>query len=102
VLVDRVRQALAGRHDVVEKPMVGGRSFMVGGRMVLGVAGDDLMVKLAGADYDAALRERNVRPMTLGGRALKHYLLVAGAAVASDADLGKWIARAIAPESEAR
>ena len=82
--------------------MVGGRSFIVGGRMALGVAGGDLMVRLTGTDYVAALHEFNVRPMTLGGRALRHYLLVADAAVASDADLAAWIARATAPEFEAR
>ena len=100
--LERVRAALADRDDVVEKKMVGGRSFMVDGRLVLGVVKDDLMVRLAGADYAAAMGESNVRPMTLGGRALKHYLLVAPAAIATDADLGRWIRRAAAAEAGAR
>ena len=102
MLIERVRAALAGREGVVEKKMVGGRSFMVGGRLVLGVVGDDLMVRLTGADYDAALHEPNVRPMTLGSRTIKNYLLVAPAAVAADADLVSWLERATAPESGAR
>ena len=102
MLIERVRSALADHEGVVEKKMVGGRSFMVNGRLVLGVVGDDLMVRLTGADYDAALHEVGVRPMTLGGRALKSYLLIAPTAVATEADLVSWLERATAPESEAR
>jgi hypothetical protein len=102
VLIERVRTALAGHEGVVEKKMIGGRSFMVGGRLALGVVGDDLMVRLTGADYEAALHEPNVRPMTLGGRALKNYLLIAPTGVATDADLASWLDRATAPGSEAR
>src|SRR6476659_7686757 len=102
MLIERVRAALAGREGVVEKKMVGGRSFMVGGRLVLGVVGDDLMVRLTGADYKTALHEPNVSPMTLGGRTLKNYLLVAPTAVADDGDLVAWLERATRPESEAR
>ena len=79
--------------------MVGGRAFMVGGRLALGVVGDDLMVRLTGAAYEAALEEPHVRPMTLGGRRLKSYLLVGPAGVASDANLAAWIDRATEPES---
>jgi len=102
VLIERLRAALAGRDDLVEKKMVGGRSFLIDGRMALGVVGDDLMVRLTGTDYEAAVGEPGVRPMTLGGRALKNYLLVAPTAVATDTDLASWIRRATAPESEAR
>ena len=72
---------------------------MVGGRLALGVVGDELMVRLEGSDYEQALVDPQVRPMTLGSRPLKNYLLVAAAAVDTDADLDKWISRATGPES---
>ena len=102
MLIERVRAALADREGVVEKKMVGGRSFMVGGRLLLGVVGDDLMVRLTGADYDEALLEAATRPMMLGGRALKNYVLVAPAGVETETQLRAWISRATAPESGAR
>jgi hypothetical protein len=34
-----VRRVLAGRGDVIEMRMVGGRSFMVGGHLCCGVTG---------------------------------------------------------------
>ena len=102
MLIERVRAALARREGVVEKQMVGGRSFMIDGRLVVGVVGENLMVRLTGTDYDAALHEPSVRPMKLGSRTLKRYLLVAPPAVAADADLMTWLERASAPESGAR
>jgi len=99
VLIERVRAALAGRADVVEKQMVGGRSYMISGRLAVGVVGEELMVRLEGSDYEQALDDPHVRPMTMGGRPLKNYLLVAAAAVDTDADLDRWISRATEPES---
>lgn len=92
--LERLRAALAGRADVVEKRMVGGRSFMVGGRLALGVVGDDLMIRADDDSYNDLLAREHVRPMTLGRRALKHYLLVAPEAFRTDAELQAWIDRA--------
>ena len=45
-LAARVRQSLAGRPDVEEKPMFGGLTFMVAGNMCCGVNRDDLIIRL--------------------------------------------------------
>jgi len=45
-LADRVRQALAGRSEIVEKTMFGGLTFMVSGNMCCGVHKDDLILRL--------------------------------------------------------
>ena len=98
MLIDRVRALLADRDDVVERRMVGGRSFMVDGRMVCGVVGGELMVRLGPADYERAAKEALVRPMTLGGRPLKRCLIVDAPAVETDAQLEEWLRRAIDSE----
>jgi hypothetical protein len=41
-LASRVRQALGGRTDVVEKAMFGGLAFMIAGNMCCGVNRNDL------------------------------------------------------------
>ena len=76
-LVERIRQILGGSPDVVEKRMVGGRSFMVGGHLCCGVAGSDLMVRVGPDAYESALREPHTRPMEFAGRPLVGYVLVA-------------------------
>jgi TfoX/Sxy family transcriptional regulator of competence genes len=45
-LAERVRAALAGRADVVEKRMFGGVAFMVRGHMSCGILASTLMVRL--------------------------------------------------------
>jgi TfoX N-terminal domain len=42
-LAERVRALLSIRHDVDERRMFGGLTFMVGGHMCCGVHGDELI-----------------------------------------------------------
>jgi TfoX N-terminal domain len=95
-LLNRTRAILAGRADVAEKRMVGGRSFIVSGRMACGVSGDALMVRVSVGDRGAVLKEPHVRPMTLGGRELAAYVLVDPAGCATESQLRAWIERGIA------
>jgi hypothetical protein len=50
---ERVRQLLSARDDVVEKPMVGGLSFLVNDNMCCGITVTALMVRV-GAERRAA------------------------------------------------
>jgi hypothetical protein len=95
-LLNRIRTVLAGRADIVEKRMVGGRSFIVGGRMACGVNGDALMIRVSRDERGAVLKEPHVRPMTLGGRELVAYVLVDPPGYATDGQLRAWIERGIA------
>jgi hypothetical protein len=94
---DRVRRLLAGRDDVVEKRMVGGGlSFQVAGQMCCGVAGDALMVRVGAAAAPAALAEPHVTQMTLGGKPLDAFVLVAPEGYADDDALAGWVSRGLA------
>jgi len=94
-LAQRIRSALSGRDDVVEKKMFGGLTFMVGGRMAIGVVRDDLMVRVGPDGHDAALNEPGVRPMDFTGRPMRGMVYVASAVVATDEDLRRWVDRAV-------
>jgi hypothetical protein len=94
-LLERLGAALAGRPDIVEKRMVGGRSFIVGGHLCLGVSGDALMVRVGPEAYEGALAERNVRPLTLGAKHPVGYVLVDPPGIRSEADLARWIGRGL-------
>jgi TfoX/Sxy family transcriptional regulator of competence genes len=92
---ERVRQLLSGRDDVVEKPMVGGLSFLVNGNMCCGIAGTALMVRVGSEGRDQALREAHVQPMQFAGRALSGFICVEPAGFASDDALVRWVQRGL-------
>jgi len=92
---ERVRRLLSGRHDVVEKPMVGGLSFLVNGNMCCGITGTKLMVRVGSEGREQALSEPHVRPMQLAGRALSGFICVEPAGFASDDALARWVQRGL-------
>lgn len=92
-LLRRLRALFDGRADVVEKRMVGGRSFMVGGRMCCGVNKGGLMVRVGAEGRDVALAEPHVTPLMMGDKVVESYVVVAPGAVAADDDLLRWVRR---------
>ncbi len=95
VLAERIRTALRGRDDVVEKKMFGGLTFMVAGRMACGVVHDDLMVRVGREGHDDAIAEPHVRPMDFTGKPMRGMAYVAPAGVATDDDLRRWVDRGV-------
>jgi TfoX/Sxy family transcriptional regulator of competence genes len=91
----RVREALAGAPDVVEKKMFGGIAFMIHGNMCCGVIGDRLMLRVGPGGYEAALVRPHARPMDFTGRPMKGLVYVDPAGFASTGDLKEWIAKAM-------
>lgn len=95
VTVERVRRALAGRPDVVEKRMVGGLSFQVAGSMCCGVTGQAVMVRVGAEAREQVLTEPHVRPMVLGGRPVAGFVLVDPPGFATDSSLQAWLQRGL-------
>jgi TfoX/Sxy family transcriptional regulator of competence genes len=91
--VERVRRILAGRSDVVEKRMIGGLSFLVGGSMCCGVTGDALMVRVGPEGYEWALAQPHVRPMEFVNRPLKSFVRVDPEGYQTEAALATWVQR---------
>ncbi|MBI4311332.1 MAG: TfoX/Sxy family protein [Chloroflexi bacterium] len=95
-LANRIRMALAGRPGVTEKEMFGGVSFMVDGKMCVGVQKDDLMLRVSEEQFAEALRRPHVRPMDFTGRPMVGFLYVAPAGCEADSDLRVWVNMAFA------
>jgi hypothetical protein len=93
-LAARIRAALKGRKDVVEKQMFGGVAFMVRGHMSCGVVRSSLMVRIDPDQEGDLLQERGVRPMDFTGRPMRGFLFVDPPAITSSTSLGKWLDRA--------
>jgi TfoX/Sxy family transcriptional regulator of competence genes len=90
-LAQRIRDEIGEHPALVEKQMFGGLAFMIGGNMSVGVAGDDLMVRVGKENHDEALAQPHVRPFDVSGRPPAGWVLVAAAGTASDADLSHWV-----------
>ena len=90
-LAERVRTIIGARSAVTERKMFGGIAWMVGGNMACGVLGDDLAVRLALEDAERAMAEPYTRPFDMTGRPARAFVVVAGDAVADEADLVRWV-----------
>ena len=91
----RIREALAERDDVVEKKMFGGVCFMVSGHMAVGIANEDLMVRVGKEHHDACSALPHAGPMDFTGRPMKGFLFVGEAGYAEDDDLAAWVQRGV-------
>jgi hypothetical protein len=94
-LAARVRAALADERQVAEKAMFGRRMFMVAGNLAVGVAGDELMVRVGELDVRSALSELGARRCVMSGRPMSDWVLVAGEGVREEL-LDPWVRRGVA------
>ncbi|HTE37004.1 MAG TPA: TfoX/Sxy family protein [Reyranella sp.] len=93
---DSIRFVLSERHDVVERKMMGGLVFMVGGHMCVVVSGRGGLLVRVGADVQArVLKELHVKPMTMAGRPMTGFVRVASEGYRTAAALRKWVKRGL-------
>jgi TfoX/Sxy family transcriptional regulator of competence genes len=92
-LAQRIRELLGGTPGLREKRMFGGLSFLLNGNMAVGVHGDELIVRLAPEETDAALARPGVRIFDMTGRPMRGWVLVATEALAEQAALAEWVDR---------
>ncbi|HET9140430.1 TfoX/Sxy family protein [Actinophytocola sp.] len=90
-LAERVRERIEGGAAVAEQKMFGGLAFLERGHIVVGIMGDDLLVRVGAAGKAAALRRPGVREFDFTGRPMRAFVVVAGE-VLDDAVLDDWLA----------
>jgi TfoX/Sxy family transcriptional regulator of competence genes len=93
VLAERVRDTLGDTVAVSEKKMFGGLCFLEHGNMIVGVMGDDLIVRVGADNKDSALTRPGVREFDFTGRPMKGFVVVDGEYLDDDA-LATWLATA--------
>jgi len=91
-LAARIRKRLGKHAGLVEKKMFGGVAFLLNGNMCCGVHGAEMIVRLDPEQTDTALSEHHTRLFDLTGRPMKGWILVEPKGLATDGQLGKWIA----------
>lgn len=94
-LACRVRDLLAGRGKVAEKKMMGGLTFMVNGKMCVGVVGNELMARIDPVVYNEALTRKGCREMDFTGKPMRGFVFVGPAGTSRATDLDRWIRLAL-------
>jgi TfoX/Sxy family transcriptional regulator of competence genes len=89
-LAEKVRRALT-RHRVEEKKMMGGLTFMVNGKMCVGVLKDDLMVRLDSEIYEVALKRKGAREMDIMKRPMPGFVFVGPEGTKAKKNLDYWL-----------
>lgn len=92
---ERVRRALSGRPELVEKRMMGGVCFMLSGNMCAGVSGSAIMIRVGPDAYAQALTQPHVRPLEFGGMRPKGFVLVDPEGYRTAKALAAWIERGV-------
>ena len=97
-LIERVRTELDQQGVVREVAMFGGRAFMVNGKLVVSVGGDEnLLVRVEPARAAELLAIDGALPAEMGGRSMgPSWMLVASGAVETDEGLSFWLGVALA------
>lgn len=92
-LLDRVRDHLAAGHPV-ERRMFGGTSFMVGGRMLLAVRGDRLLLRIDPDDRDELLARGAEQAFMGPDRSMGSGWVTVDASLLDGPSLARWVAHA--------
>jgi TfoX/Sxy family transcriptional regulator of competence genes len=91
-LAERIRLLLHDdTYQADGKKMFGGLAFLRGGKMFLGIIGDDLMVRVGPEQYEQALTRPGAREMDFTGRPMRGYVFVGPAGLEDDAELAEWV-----------
>ena len=95
-LAQRIREVFDGNTGVDERKMFGGIAFMVEGNMCVGVAGDELMVRVGPDQYEHSLAQPHARKMDFTGKAMKGMVYIGADGIDSDSGLKSWVERGLA------
>lgn len=94
-LAGRIRQRLEALPDVEEKEMMGGLTFMVNGKMCVGIIKDELMCRIDPSLHEASVEKQGCRTMDFTKRPMKGYVMVDDSGMTKKADFEYWIGLAL-------
>jgi TfoX/Sxy family transcriptional regulator of competence genes len=96
-LANRIRELIAGEHDVSEQSMFGGLVFLVGGKMSVAAGGQgSLIVRIDPEDTDEFLAKPHAHPFVMRGRPVEGRVRIDAEGVRTKRQLERWVRRGIA------
>lgn len=101
-LARRIRRLLSRHPGVQEKKMMGGLTFMVNGKMCVGILHEDLMARIGPDAYGDALTRKGCREMDFNGKPMKGFVFIGPEGTTTGRDLGSWVRLALAFNKKAK
>jgi TfoX/Sxy family transcriptional regulator of competence genes len=101
-LAKRIREQLANLPNIEEKEMMGGLTFMVNGKMCLGILKDEMMCRIDPDFHETAIEKTGCRTMDFTRRPMKGYVLIDNTGMKSKKDFDYWIDLALAFNKKAK
>ena len=83
-LEELMREYLGADHDLTERPMFGGRAWLLDGHLLCGARDDGALFRLGNGNDQWALDIDGVVPMVSRGRAMKGWVRVASDALGDE------------------
>ncbi len=94
---ERIRRVLAGRRDIVEKKMMGGLAFTIGGGMACYLSRKGyFLLRVTPEIREQTLKMAHVKPTDFAGRRMSGFVLIEPDGLRTTATLAKWLERGIA------
>ena len=90
-LANRIRESFADLQDVEEKQMMGGLTFMVNGKMCVGIIKDEMMCRIDPGFHEKAVEIQGCRTMDFTKRPMIGYVLIEDSGMRSKKDFDYWI-----------
>lgn len=75
-LAHRIRERFEHFENVEEKAMMGGLTFMLDGKMCIGIIKDELMCRINPEQQNEALEKQGCRMMDFTTRPMKGYIMI--------------------------
>lgn len=101
-LANGIRARLAGLRKVEEKKMMGGLTFMVNGKMCVGIFKDDLMCRIDRDFHATAIKKTGCRTMDFTNRPMMGYVLVDETGMKTQKQFDYWIDLALGFNKKAK
>lgn len=93
-LADRIRRLLGVGRGISEKKMFGGLCFLLDAKLLVGIMGPSLIVRLGPEEAAVALQDDIVRVFDITGRPMKNWVVVEPDGLDTDRQLSDWLERA--------
>lgn len=101
-LADRIRERLADIHNIEEKKMMGGLTFMYNGKMCIGVIKDEMMCRIDPDFHNKAVELNGCRTMDFTGRPMIGYVLIDESGMKTEKEFNYWVDLCLDFNSKAR
>lgn len=95
ILANKIRKRLARLPKIDEKEMMGGLTFMVDGKMCVGIIKNELMCRIDPYFHETAIRKTGCRTMDFTKRPMLGYVMVDGTGMKKSKDFDFWIDHAL-------